>query len=119
MIPYIPPNALKVGPVEPFGLFAAAGIYLAAHLMTRVAKKMNLDILPLLDFAPWGVAGGIVGGHWVHLFLYHPEEIDSFWRILKVWDGLSSFGGLLGGVLATVLFFRVKGVSFWKYADAL
>lgn len=121
MIPYYKPGPWHLGPltIEAFGILAAAGIYLAARLAVRAAKKQGLDLLPLIDFAPWGVGGGIVMGHFVHLFLYHPEELaEGPLRILKVWDGLSSFGGLLGGILAAVIYFRVKRVSFWKYADA-
>ncbi len=125
ILPYFtPPSIPLVGSLklEPFGLFAAAGIYLAAHLTTRAAKKRGLDVLPFLDYAPWGVGGGIVMGHFVHLFLYHPEEMQGeggFLRIFKVWDGLSSFGGLLGGILAAVIFFKVKGIPFARYADSI
>ncbi|HLL54625.1 MAG TPA: prolipoprotein diacylglyceryl transferase family protein [Myxococcaceae bacterium] len=132
VLPYFaPPSIPIVGSLklEPFGIFAAAGIYLAASLAARMAKKQGEDVLPLLDYAPWGVGGGIVMGHFVHLFLYHPEELwgkvlwgsealGTAWQILRVWDGLSSFGGLLGGVIAAAIYFRVKGISFWRYADA-
>jgi phosphatidylglycerol---prolipoprotein diacylglyceryl transferase len=61
----------------------------------------------------------VVTGHLVHLFLYHPEELSkSPFQIVKFWDGLSSFGGLLGGVLAAIVFFRVKKLSFAAYSDA-
>ena len=63
---------------------------------------------------------GLVSAHLVHLLLYHPEELRSggLLQVLKVWDGLSSMGGLLGGVLAAVVFFRVRGLDFSQYADA-
>ena len=38
--------------------------------------------------------------------------------MLEFWDGLSSFGGLLGGILAAVLFFRIRGVPLSRYGDA-
>jgi phosphatidylglycerol:prolipoprotein diacylglycerol transferase len=59
-------------------------------------------------------------GHLVHLFLYHPEELaQGPLQLLKVWEGLSSFGGLLGGVLAALVFFRIRKQPFSDYADAL
>jgi phosphatidylglycerol---prolipoprotein diacylglyceryl transferase len=121
MIPFYRPPNIHLGPltIEPFGIFAAAGIYLAARLAARACKKQGVDLLPLLDYAPWGVAGGIVMGHFVHLFLYHPEELhEGPLRVLKVWDGLSSFGGLLGGVLAAIVYFGIKKIPFSRYADA-
>ena len=121
MIPYLHVPSLKLGPLtlEPFGLLVAVGILLAAHLLSRQAERDGLDATPLQDYAPWGVGAGIVIGHWVHLFFYHPEELSkSPFQVLKVWDGLSSFGGLLGGILAAAVFFRVRGLRFRDYADA-
>jgi prolipoprotein diacylglyceryltransferase len=82
------------------------------------ASRRGLDPRPLLDFAIWGVLAGVVVGHLVHVGLYHPEEIRSARRVLEFWDGLSSFGGLLGGILAAILFFRIRGVPLSRYGDA-
>jgi phosphatidylglycerol:prolipoprotein diacylglycerol transferase len=119
VIPYVNPHSLKVGPIEPFGIFVALGIFLAARIVVKQSAKQGLDPNPIHDYAPWGVGAGVVSGHLVHLFFYHPEELaKSTFQILKVWDGLSSFGGLLGGVIAAIIYFRVRGVSFARYADA-
>jgi phosphatidylglycerol---prolipoprotein diacylglyceryl transferase len=121
MIPYFQPPPLKLGPLslEAFGLLAALGIFLASYLLTRHAARQGLTTQPLSDFAPWAIVGGLLGGHWVHLFLYHPEELSKGpLQVLKVWDGLSSFGGLFGGVIATLLFFRRHRLALRPYADA-
>ena len=121
MIPYLHVPPLKLGPftIEPFGIFVALGIFLAARLLTTQAERQKLDANALQDYAPWGVGAGIVAGHLLHLLAYHPEELSkSPFQLLKVWDGLSSFGGLLGGILAAVVYFRVKKLRFRDYADA-
>ncbi|MGE6762680.1 prolipoprotein diacylglyceryl transferase [Corallococcus interemptor] len=121
MIPYWHAPSFKLGPLElnPFNVFVAAGILLAARLLTKQAEREGLDPNPLADFAMWGVAAGMLFGHWVHLFFYHPEELSkSPFQIFRFWDGLSSFGGLLGGILAAVVFFRVKKLRFNDYADS-
>lgn len=121
MIPYLYVPPLKLGPltIEPFGIFVALGIILAARLLTRQAERDGLDSTPLQDYAPWGVGVGIVAGHFFHLFAYHPEELSkSPFQVLKVWDGLSSFGGLIGGILAAVFFFKARKLRFRDYADA-
>ncbi|HQR30522.1 MAG TPA: prolipoprotein diacylglyceryl transferase, partial [Anaeromyxobacteraceae bacterium] len=61
---------------------------------------------------------GIVAGHLVHVGLYHPEELRSPRRILEFWDGLSSMGGLAGGVVAMAILFRRQGVRLADYGDA-
>jgi phosphatidylglycerol:prolipoprotein diacylglycerol transferase len=122
MLPYYEAPTFHLGPIpfEPFGLFVAAGVLLAAQIIVKQAQKRHLDPRPLADVVIWALAGGIVGGHFVHLFLYHPEELHKGpLQVLRMWDGLSSFGGLLGGLLAMLAYFRWKGVRFSTYADAL
>jgi prolipoprotein diacylglyceryltransferase len=88
LIPYVNPHSLKVGPIEPFGIFVALGIFLAARIVVKQSAKQGLDPNPIHDYAPWGVGAGVVAGHLVHLFFYHPEELSkSTFQILKVWDG--------------------------------
>jgi len=122
-IPYfrIPPLSLGPLSIEPFGVLAAAGVYLASILLTRGAREEGLDPEPLTSFATWALFGGVVGGHLVHLLFYHPEELRSggILQLLKVWDGLSSTGGVLGGLAAGALFFRRRHLSFAGYGDVI
>ncbi len=122
MIPYFEFPAVHLGPftIQSFGVFAALGVYVAARLAVRAARERDLDERPVTDFATWGLIAGLISGHLVHLFLYHPEELRSggLLQVLKVWDGLSSMGGLLGGLLAAVVFFRARGLRFTGYADS-
>ena len=120
MIPYFELPSLHLGPftLQAFGLFAALGVYTAARIAVHEAARHGADPRPLADFAVWGVASGVVFGHLVHLFLYHPEELADPRRILYVWEGLSSFGGLLGGVVAAIVFFSRRRIPFQRYADA-
>jgi len=121
LIPYflIPP--LQIGPVavQSFGILAAAGVSLAAALLVRGARRRALDETPLRDFPVWGVLAGVIGGHLVHLLFYHPEELreGGVLQLLRVWDGLSSTGGILGGALAAAIFFRGRRIPFSRYAD--
>ena len=122
-IPYFQIPPLRLGPIsiEPFGVLAAAGVYLASVLLTRRAREEGLDPAPLTSFATWALIGGLLGGHLVHLFLYHPEELRAggVLQILKFWDGLSSTGGVLGGLAAGALFFRRRRLSFARYGDVI
>jgi phosphatidylglycerol---prolipoprotein diacylglyceryl transferase len=121
VIPYVEIPSLHLGPftLQAFGIFAALGVYVAARIAVNEAGRHGADPRPLADFAVWGVASGVIFGHLVHLFMYHPEELADPRRIVFFWEGLSSFGGLLGGVLAAVVFFRHRRAPFQRYADAL
>ncbi len=122
MIPYFTAPSLELGPIglHPFGVLVAAGVMTASYLSLRAAKQDGQDPAALNAFSTWALIAGVVGAHVVHLVFYHPEELSRGpLQILKVWDGLSSTGGVIGGVLAAAVFFRTRGHRFWSYADAL
>jgi prolipoprotein diacylglyceryltransferase len=107
LIPYFVIPPLQIGPVavQPFGILAATGVWLASALLLRGARRRGLDEAPLRDFSVWAVVAGVIGGHLVHLLFYHPEELrqGGVLQLLNVWDGLSSTGGVLGGILAAAI----------------
>jgi len=121
LVPWFEPPALHLGPVtlQGFGLVAALGVFLALQVAAAASRRRGLDPRPLRDFAVWGVVAGIAGGHAVHLLAYHPEELADPRRVLQFWEGLSSYGGLLGGTVAAAIWFRARRVRLSDYADPL
>lgn len=120
VIPWFELPSLSLGPVtiQSFGVLSALGILAAVQLASRAAGQLGKDPQVILDFSVAGVLAGVVGGHLVHLFFYHPEELDRPWRVFMFWEGLSSMGGLAGAIVAAVIWFRWKRVPFRDYADA-
>lgn len=124
MIPYfeIPPIPIAAGlEIHAFGILTALGILVGAHLASRAARVYAPgDDRPITDAAPWALAGGLIGAHLLHVLGYHPELLTEQGPLvlLKVWDGLSSMGGVLGGLAAVLLYFRAKGIPLKRYLDA-
>ncbi len=120
LLPWFELPSLSLGPftVQSFGVLSALGILAAVQLTASAAKRMGKDPQVVLDFSVVGVLAGVLSGHVVHLVFYHPEELAEPGRILRFWEGLSSMGGLAGGMIAAAVFFRVKRVRFAEYADA-
>lgn len=104
--------------IQSFGVLSALGILAAVQIAAKLAERLGRDPQVILDFAVSGVLAGILSGHLVHLFFYHPEELSDPGRVLRFWEGLSSMGGLLGGVIAAIVFFRVRRIRFHDYGDA-
>jgi phosphatidylglycerol:prolipoprotein diacylglycerol transferase len=119
-IPWFELPHVSVGPVtiQSFGVLSALGILTAVLLSQVAARRLGKDPRVIADFAVVGVIAGVVGGHLAHLFFYHREELADPWRVLMVWEGLSSMGGLAGGVIAAAIWFRAKHVRLSEYADA-
>jgi phosphatidylglycerol:prolipoprotein diacylglycerol transferase len=125
VIPYfeLPQLHLPLGQkIDIFGVLSAAGVVVGASLGARQAKKYwpgNDD--PLKGLVTWAVMFGLFGGHFLHLFAYHPELLtmqDPF-AILRFWDGLSSMGGVLGALIGIFIYFRTIKTPVSPYLDAL
>ncbi len=113
MIPYIHVPDLKLGPLtlHPFGLLVATGVIIGTWLATRRAKQRALDLDLLNSFITWMLVAGFLGGHMLDQIFYHPAEVVKRpWSIFLLWEGLSSFGGFVGGLI---------GVVLWKYFKAV
>lgn len=127
MIPFyeLPVLNLPFGQrIDAFGVISALGVGLGAWVAARQAKQYSPGPgkeEPLREMVPWAVIFGLYGGHFMHIFAYHPELLS--WKdpllVLRFWEGLSSMGGVLGGLLGIVLFFRRIKTPLGPYLDAL
>ena len=126
--PQFDPVALSLGPVQihwygltylaAFGLFLLlAGRRVALPHYAR-AGWTRRDVEDMLFY---GVLGVIIGGRLGYAFFYKPAEYLAHpLDILMVWKGGMSFhGGLLGVLVAMVLFARGKGRPFWQVMDVV
>ena len=111
MIPYIKVPDFHLGPLplHPFGLLVATGVLVGTALAMRRARRGGYDIELLNSFITWMLVGGFVGGHVLDSIFYHPDEVlRRPWSLVMLWEGLSSFGGFVGGLI---------GVLLWKYFE--
>ncbi len=86
--------------IKPFGTLVAFGVYLGSVIALRHAKQRGIDPKKMSDFIFWTIGLGFVGGHVFDAIFYHPGHLVSDpLYIVKLWDGLSSYGGFLGAVI--------------------
>jgi prolipoprotein diacylglyceryltransferase len=119
--PQIP--SLKLGPftVEPFGAFVAAGVTLGFWLTVKRAEELGLDPRVARGVRLWAVVPGFVAAHLFDVLFYTPERLagDPL-LLLRIWDGISSFGGFAGGAAGAIYYLvHVARVPVRPYADAL
>lgn len=107
--------------IDVFGVVSALGVFLGAVLAAREARNYaKITDQPLRDVVPWAVGFGLTGGHFMHVFAYHPELLSGgIGVVLRVWDGLSSMGGVLGSLLGIFIFFRKNKIKLTPYLDPL
>lgn len=125
MIPYVYIPTLTPLPgmeISVFGICFAVGILIGMRVTERAAVWYAPgDARPLEGMLIWAVVPGILFAHAWHVFLYHPEllKTDGVGVVFRLWDGLSSMGGVLGGTFGIALYLRRRKVPIRPYLDAL
>lgn len=110
--PTIDPIAISLGPlaVHWYGIMYLIGFAGAYFLGSYHAKKSNgLWTQEMVsDMIFYGALGVILGGRVGYILFYQfPAFVDDPSIILKIWDGGMSFhGGLIGVILAMLVFAR-------------
>src|SRR5262249_32523962 len=114
VIPYftLADKTIYLGPVpiQWFGILVATGVILGVNLTRRRAKKLGYDADKLESFIWWMLACGFVVSHMFDVIVYYPETlVTEPWKLLFIWQSLSSFGGFLGAIIGNLLWKRFKG----------
>lgn len=103
MIPYVAIPMLHLGPLtlSIFGVLVATGVLLGTRLSWRFGRARNVDRRRLERLTTWTVVVGLACAHWVSVLGYYPDRVAADpWVLLRFFDGISSVGGFLGGVVA-------------------
>src|SRR4051812_23133825 len=88
-------------PVHSWGVLLMIGFLLGAWRAAKHAPRYGIVPEDLWDASLFGLFGGVVGGRLAYVLLnipyfsIHPGEIVALWS-----GGMTSFGGLIGGMLA-------------------
>ena len=136
VIPYpqIDPVLIEIGPIAIrwYALAYIAGILLGWWYAIRLVKaerfwapwggKPPLSAPQVDDFILWATLGIILGGRIGYIlfygFIYEPEIYADPMKWLAIWEGGMSFhGGLIGVILAVILFSIVKGLDMVRVGD--
>lgn len=124
MIPYFEQPTLHLGPltIHAFGVLVAMAVWVGHRVYQRRVRATGLD--PVLGdrLLTFMLVGGFIGAHLVDRLVYFPRvTMADPLSILKIWEGLSSFGGFLGAVVGAWVFMRKVpfGSVSWAYLDAV
>jgi phosphatidylglycerol:prolipoprotein diacylglycerol transferase len=104
-------GSLELGPltVRWYGVLIALGFLAATYAASQVAKRWSLDGERIVNAALVSFIGGVIGArlYFVALswqsFVSHPADILATWK-----GGGSIHGGIIGGVIAAVLYLRAN-----------
>ncbi len=130
MIPYpeIDPVLIEIGPLKLrwYGLMYVIGFVAAYFLISREkrAKALGLQGTLLQDLFFFLAVGLIAGARLGYILFYQFPNMGEYLsrplEIIAVWHGGMSFhGGLIGAILAGVIFCRTRGMPLWQVADCV
>lgn len=129
--PSIDPIAFSLGPlaVRWYGLAYLAGVLLGVLYGIRLLKQHTLwhkntppfKTADWFDFGFWAVIGIVIGGRLGYVLFYNPlYYLSNPLDIFQTWDGGMAFhGGMIGIVVAMVIFTRQKGGNALSGIDML
>lgn len=101
-----------------YGLIITFGMVLAYLYLSRREKKQGRNPDDIIDVALYALPCAIIGARAYYVFFrwesYRGEPLDAF----KIWEGgLAIYGGIIGALLAALIYCLIKKHPFLRYAD--
>jgi phosphatidylglycerol:prolipoprotein diacylglycerol transferase len=113
LLPYVPQPTLDLGPyrVEAFVVLVAAAIVTEFQIVMRRAPRHGIAPRTASSLLVWAIGIGLASAHVFDVIAYYPERLaENPLELLRFWGGISSFGGMLGGLLGLAVVMRQQGM---------
>lgn len=123
--PDIDPVIFQIGifALRWYSMAYLVGILLAWWLLRKMSifSKSTFTVLKVDDFLGYAIAGIILGGRLGYVLFYNLFYfIENPLEIFALWNGGMSFhGGLLGMIITTIIFCKVKKINLFMVSDML
>ncbi|MBX3015136.1 MAG: prolipoprotein diacylglyceryl transferase [Caldilineaceae bacterium] len=110
-----------------YGLLIVGGAVVAAWIASNYAKRAGENPEHVWNLLAWSLVAGIIGARLYHVFSNpadgygwpyyreHPLDIINFWN--GGFRGLGIYGGLVGGVIAVVIYCWRNQLHPLRYLD--
>jgi phosphatidylglycerol:prolipoprotein diacylglycerol transferase len=106
-----------------YSLAYLVGILLAWWLLRQMSSfsKSTFTVLKIDDFLGYAILGIILGGRLGYVLFYNLFYfLENPLEILYLWNGGMSFhGGLIGMIITTIIFCKVKKIDLFMVSDML
>lgn len=113
-------DLLHLGPItiHGYGFMIGVGILLCLILGLNRAKKYHLSEDAVLDIAIFGILIGFIGAKLLYVIVEFDHFIQNPLSVLGS-EGFVVYGGISAGVIAAIVYCRIKKLSFLEYFDLL
>jgi len=118
----IDPVAFEVGPltVRWYGIIMASafltGIFLAYYRAAASGKDPN----HIFNMVTLIIPAAIIGARAYYVAFEWENYAGNFYEMVAIWHGgLAIHGGIIGGVLAGLVYVRIHRLPLWKISDIM
>lgn len=139
-LPFFHLGSYDVGlPIQAFGVIVAIGLIIGATPLRRYAEWHGVSDDHIRGLLTWVMISGFLGAHEFDVIAYQWHRIgevasaqpaswwpgwlpDGMWPSnwplgLRIWDGISSYGGFIGGAIGFALYVWWKRLPVRLFAD--
>lgn len=116
----IPYSRYLIGSLPWYSVLVVLGMTFAVWLAGREEKRLGLPRDTVIDLALCVIPSGIVGARLYYAIFAWETFADDPLRVFRIWEGgLAVYGGIIGGVLAALIFSRVRKLPFSALTDCM
>lgn len=118
----IDPMAFDLGNlhINWYSIFVMLAIAAAVGIVVWEGKRKGISAEIFLSLAPWVILGGIIGARLFHVVDHWEYYAANPLQTFAIWQGgLAIWGALVGGVVAAIIYARMRRISFLLLADTL
>lgn len=111
-------DLFSIGPVtiHGYGLMIGIGVLCCIFMGMRRAKKHGLSEDAVIDIAIFGLIAGFLGAKLLYLIVEWRRFIADPLSVLGS-EGFVVYGGISAGVLAAIIYCKIKKLVFLEYFD--
>ena len=103
-----------------YGILTALALIIGFTVVYFIARYRGKKEEEILNFAPFAIISSVIFARLLHVavnwsyYAGHPLYIFAFRR-----GGLAIQGAMLGGIVALIVFCRIRKLDFWLWSDIL
>lgn len=101
-----------------YGILMATGMILGTYLALKEAERVGISEDDVLNLAIFSIPAGVLGARLYYVifnwgfYSQNPSQILNFRG-----GGMAIHGALIGGILAGLIYTKLKKINFFKMAD--
>jgi phosphatidylglycerol:prolipoprotein diacylglycerol transferase len=116
-LPYVHVGSIG-GVIQGFGVIVAIGVLIGAWWLRRYAEWHGISDQHIRELTGWVTITGFLGAHWFDCIAYEwAATVEDPIRLVKIWQGISSYGGFIGGAMGWAFYVWWKRLPVRLFAD--